>query len=203
MKGLFATKNMMRFKKSSDSGFTLIELLVVVAIISLLSSVIIASLGDARRKARNSSRLQDVLAYSKAAESYQVNNRKYPDGGLDWTSASNNYVCLGRTSADSTCFGGTYHGSDALNAQFSPEITRLPPGNDANLALYGYGYACLDAACTQYRILYQLEGTNERCAGGFVVNPASGTNTYCEVIQCTGTLKPTRTGGATTPYTCQ
>src|SRR3989338_6197635 len=50
----------MVFKKNKIKGFTLIELLVVVAIISLLSSIVMASLNSARVKARNAARLSAV-----------------------------------------------------------------------------------------------------------------------------------------------
>lgn len=40
------------FYDNKKRGFTLIELLVVIAIISLLSSVVMASLNDSREKAR-------------------------------------------------------------------------------------------------------------------------------------------------------
>jgi len=46
--------------KNKNKGFTLIELLVVVAIISLLSSIVMASLNSARKKVRDAQRAQDM-----------------------------------------------------------------------------------------------------------------------------------------------
>lgn len=80
--------------KNHRGGFTLIELLVVVAIISLLSSVVLASLNGARMKARDVKRKSDLLQIRTALEMYyNDNNGSYPNtagyfnnanhGGLD------------------------------------------------------------------------------------------------------------------------
>lgn len=63
----------------SPRGFTLIELLVVIAIIGLLSSVVLASLNDARAKARDSKRISDMQQLQTALELYYTTYNSYPD----------------------------------------------------------------------------------------------------------------------------
>lgn len=67
-------------KVMKKSGFTLIELLVVVAIIGLLSSVVLASLDGARKKARDARRLAEIQEIAKAIQFYYDDNGHYPPG---------------------------------------------------------------------------------------------------------------------------
>ena len=68
------------FNNKNKKGFTLIELLVVIAIISLLSSVIFASLRSARDKSRDARRVADIKQIQLALELYFDSNRNYPTG---------------------------------------------------------------------------------------------------------------------------
>ena len=64
--------------KDTKKGFTLIELLVVIAIIGILSSVVLASLGTARQKARDATRISDMKNVQLALELYFDSNQTYP-----------------------------------------------------------------------------------------------------------------------------
>lgn len=66
------------FKHSTRSAFTLIELLVVIAIIGILSSVVLASLNDARQKSRDAKRIADIRQVQLALELYFDSNAAYP-----------------------------------------------------------------------------------------------------------------------------
>ncbi|MBI3232280.1 MAG: prepilin-type N-terminal cleavage/methylation domain-containing protein [Candidatus Doudnabacteria bacterium] len=66
-------------KNIAQAGFTLIEMLVVVSIISLLSSIVLSSAVEARRKARDAKRLADMAQIQKALDLYYNNNNsQYP-----------------------------------------------------------------------------------------------------------------------------
>lgn len=64
--------------KITSRGFTLIELLVVVAIISLLSSVVLASVRESRIKANASAQRTYMKEVVKALELYKLEYGNYP-----------------------------------------------------------------------------------------------------------------------------
>lgn len=71
--------------QNGSRGFTLIELLVVIAIISMLSSVIMASLNGARIKARDSKRVQDIRQLQLAITLFYDDFRRYPNSLTELT----------------------------------------------------------------------------------------------------------------------
>ena len=78
-------------KNKRQKGFTLIELLVVVAIISLLSSIVLVALNDARAKARDQALVQQVKQIQNALELYRAKFGEYPDNSPN-SIASNYYT---------------------------------------------------------------------------------------------------------------
>lgn len=143
--------------KTNKRGFTLIELLVVVAIIGILASVVMVSLGSARSKARDARRISDMQNLKTGLELYFASYNRYPAsfemgssgaGGVKFmvpefmpsmpvdplTGASYSYtgLKLSATSAD-TCLkyhlGATLENADANVPVMQTKANRAADGN--------------------------------------------------------------------------
>jgi prepilin-type N-terminal cleavage/methylation domain-containing protein len=72
----------------TKNAFTLVELMVAISIIGLLSSIIMASLNDARRKSRDVRRVTDLLQIRTALNIFLHDNNEYPDNVVGLYGAS-------------------------------------------------------------------------------------------------------------------
>lgn len=86
----------------SSRGFSLIEILVVIAIIGILSTIVFASMQQARKKSRDADRISDISQLEAALHTYAITYGRYP------------------SSADGTCY---YYNSFAANGCLKVLVT--------------------------------------------------------------------------------
>ena len=120
------------FLRKSLSGFTLIEILIVIALIALLGIVIFAGYSRQLSRARDAQRKDDLEKLKVAFEDYYNDNACYP-----------NFTIFEQ------CGGSA----------FSPYMKEIPcdPQDEQP---YKY-FAFQGNACRGYRVLVQLENTND------------------------------------------
>lgn len=76
---------------NKQSGFTLIELLTVISIISLLSSITVTNVYEARLSARDARRVTDIKAIILTLQEYYLDNGKWPNMRPTISSPDNYY----------------------------------------------------------------------------------------------------------------
>ena len=142
------------------NGFTLIELVLVVGIITVLSALVLSTVGYARKKGALARAETEIAAISAACENYKADNGVYPrdvtaTDSLDTTAAINmsNYQAAsqymyGQLAGDPD-FDGVPNSNSKAYMQFKPSML----GTDANNKVYArdpfgnsYGYSTRMAA---------------------------------------------------------
>ncbi|MBU1292561.1 type II secretion system GspH family protein [Patescibacteria group bacterium] len=164
-------------------GFTLIELLVVIAIIGILSSVVLASLNQARVKGRNAGTTQQIREYKNALALYALDNGgQFPDPG------GTALYCLGDYEDGICGINGSMTTSAALNTALTPYIPSLPAGISqefSNGTVEGYGYQCTPSGgyCPSYTIFWFLLGYPRSCAfsATAIASPDGTSYTICSL----------------------
>ncbi len=124
---------------NAQKGFTLIELLVVVAIISLLSSVVVASLNTARAKSRDAGRITAIKQVQNALALYYVDRNDYPPIAQD--------ECGGTE-------GFTTTGNNFMSSLVSLGYLASSPVDPGNL---NCGMQYVRDSNTSYRVFYRVE----------------------------------------------
>ena len=85
-------QNVKKIKTGSKKSFTLIELLVVITVIGLLASIVLVSMGSARKRARDARRQADIRQIGTAMEFYYSDNS---DKYLLTTAGANTVTAIG------------------------------------------------------------------------------------------------------------
>lgn len=166
-------------------GFMLIELLVVIAIISLLASVVLAALHEARVKARDVKRNTTAVQYRTALGLYQIEHNGYPHPGPPHNLGLGQVWCIGEGHTAQTCDFARYYVSTVVNDALRPYFAAMPIIEPASYFLGGPHYYCSVTfspnICKEAVLRWMLEDENPPCPlGGTLVD--LGTARLCVVL---------------------
>ncbi len=122
--------------------------MVVISIISLLSSVVLASVTAAREKARDVAALQTIREYEKAFIQFSLDNNKYPPGG------NPTIRCMGIFDITCTYFGWTFSNAtnetDDLGNYLAPYFPTMPYVDTGSIRVGGTEWRGATYNCGAY-----------------------------------------------------
>jgi prepilin-type N-terminal cleavage/methylation domain-containing protein len=132
----------------TKKGFTLIELLVVIAIISLLSSVVLATLKEAKQKAKAAKFRQEMNQLIFALELYKDDNGNYPYDTVNYAygkklDGTESFSLAYNSLLDTTVLG------KYISA--TPEVVSPIPGNNSYSWRYEINWGSPNAFNAHYR----------------------------------------------------
>lgn len=124
----------------TNRGFTLPEILVVISIITLLASIVFASLKEAKSRGEDAKDIQTTQEVRKAAELYRLDRNEYPRN----YSVSGTYTPGGGGDEIAKEGSAAYENSmqDLVDAGYLPTI---PASSDGESFGY-YDFSAVDAA---------------------------------------------------------
>jgi len=164
--------------QAGSAGFTLIELLVVISIISMLSSIVLAGMKQARDKAYDLYTKNSIRVYQDAFTLNQQDRRYFPLPPLQFGSP---YACLGPVGT--TCYNYTppaspssiYQSSAVFNSQISEyvdvtqEVSQGAVSFSSGRVGKGIIYTCtsvLNSQCLSYAIYWNIRSGSPSTACG-------------------------------------
>lgn len=87
---MYIIKEMKSFLINRKRGMTFPEVMVVITIIGIISSIVLANMGEGRKRARDAVRIRDAQEIAKQIDFYLLENKQFPDAGTDVIAFSGN-----------------------------------------------------------------------------------------------------------------
>lgn len=157
---------MLKKYSKQRKGFTLVELMVAISIIGILSSIVYANFGEARKSSRDDIRKTSMKELQLAIEFYKAQNDRYPVAGC--SVAAGSYA-----EASASCIDYI----TGLIPDYIPALPRDP--SSENTPNVGFMYRT-NAAGTDYKLMIKdaVEVKVTTTGDEYANNIAGDTDTY-------------------------
>lgn len=155
----------MKKKLTIKRGFTLIELLVVISIIGILATLVVTNLNEARARARDISKKQNLVQLKTALQLYYNDFKGYPATGNGLA-----FNACGATGTSACSSGGVF------SAGSGPTIYMNQLAKNGSYFEFRY-YPC--GSGDGYRVKVTLENASDP--------DVASSQTRCPATTCTGT----------------